>query len=162
MSALQFPLTDPARRVAEADRVRILEAPGFGQHFTDFMAHARWTKDAGWAGGELIPFGPLSLSPATAVFHYAQEIFEGLKAFRRPDGSVWTFRPEMNGARFARSARRLALPELPVDDFVESIRALVAADEPWVPVVDDGGEGSLYLRPFMFAAEEFLGVRARR
>ena len=160
MSALQFPLTDPARRVAEADRVRILEAPGFGQHFTDFMAHARWTKDAGWAGGELIPFGPLSLSPATAVFHYAQEIFEGLKAFRRPDGSVWTFRPEMNGARFARSARRLALPELPVDDFVESIRALVAADEPWVPVVDDGGEGSLYLRPFMFAAEEFLGVRA--
>lgn len=160
-SALTFPLADPARRVSDEDRAAVLAAPGFGQHFTDFMAHAHWSKQTGWGQDEVIPFGPLAMSPAAAVLHYAQEIFEGLKAFRHADGSVWTFRPEKNAERLQRSARRLALPELPTEDFLASLRAVVQADEPWVPSsTGDAGETSLYVRPFMFASEEFLGVRA--
>lgn len=163
MSALTFPLADPTRRTSDAERAQVLADPGFGQYFSDFMAHARWTAQDGWGGGELVEYGPLQLTPATAVFHYAQEIFEGLKAYRHADGSVWTFRPEKNAERMQRSARRLALPELPTEDFLASVKALVAADEPWVPAsTGDAGETSLYLRPFMFAAEEFLGVRAAR
>lgn len=158
MSALAFPQTETARRVSDDERARILADPGFGCWYTDFMAHARWTIDEGWSSAGVIPFGPLQMSPASAVLHYGQEIFEGLKAFRHADGSVWTFRPELNAERLQRSARRLALPELPVADFLTSLTALVAADEPWVPVPT--GEESLYLRPFMFASEEFLGVRA--
>ncbi|HLQ80292.1 MAG TPA: branched-chain amino acid aminotransferase [Brachybacterium sp.] len=158
MSALDFTQTSTTRRIGDDERVRILAAPGFGRHYTDFMAHARWTVEDGWGGAEIVPFGPLQLSPAAAVLHYGQEIFEGLKAFRHADGSVWTFRPERNAARMQRSARRLALPELPVEDFLASLTAVTAADEPWVP--EATSEESLYLRPFMFASEEFLGVRA--
>lgn len=158
MSALQFTQTDRTRRIGDVERAQIVADPGFGRYYTDFMAHASWTRENGWGGSEVIPFGPLSLSPATAVLHYGQEIFEGLKAFRHADGSVWTFRPERNAERLQRSARRLALPELSVEDFLESLKAVVAADEPWVP--EATSEESLYLRPFMFASEEFLGVRA--
>lgn len=158
MSALAFTQTDQARRIGEDERARILADPGFGQYYTDFMAHASWREAGGWDRGEVVPFGPLSLSPAAAVLHYGQEIFEGLKAFRHADGSVWTFRPERNAERLQRSARRLALPELPTEAFLDSLRAVVAADEPWVP--EATSEESLYLRPFMFASEEFLGVRA--
>ncbi|MGP5251026.1 branched-chain amino acid aminotransferase [Brachybacterium alimentarium] len=158
MSALQFTQTDRTRRIGDVERAQILADPGFGRYYTDFMAHASWTRENGWGGSEVIPLGPLSLSPATAVLHYGQEIFEGLKAFRHADGSVWTFRPERNAERLQRSARRLALPELSVEDFLESLKAVVAADEPWVP--EATSEESLYLRPFMFASEEFLGVRA--
>ncbi|MFP5335281.1 MAG: branched-chain amino acid aminotransferase [Actinomycetes bacterium] len=140
----------------DGEREAVLAAPGFGKHFTDHMARARWTAEGGWSDARVEAYGPLQLDPSTAVLHYAQEIFEGLKAYRHADGSVWAFRPEANAARFARSARRLALPELPVDAFLASIEALVAADEAWVP---SGGETSLYLRPFMFASEAFLGVR---
>ncbi|MDN5687072.1 MAG: branched-chain amino acid aminotransferase [Brachybacterium sp.] len=158
MSALDFTQTDRTRRIGEDERARILADPGFGQYYTDFMAHASWREGSGWDGGEVVPFGPLSLSPAAAVLHYGQEIFEGLKAFRHADGSVWTFRPERNAERLQRSARRLALPELPSEAFLASLRAVTAADEPWVP--EATSEESLYLRPFMFASEEFLGVRA--
>ena len=158
MSALDFTQTDRTRRIDEDERARILADPGFGQYYTDFMAHASWREDSGWDGGEVVPFGPLSLSPAAAVLHYGQEIFEGLKAFRHADGSVWTFRPDRNAERLQRSARRLALPELPTEAFLASLRAVAAADEPWVP--EATSEESLYLRPFMFASEEFLGVRA--
>lgn len=160
MSALDFTQTSTTRRVGDDERAQILADPGFGQHYTDFMAHARWTAEGGWGAAEVIPFGPLQLSPAAAVLHYGQEIFEGLKAFRHADGSVWTFRPEANGERLQRSARRLALPELPIEDFLASLAAVTAADEPWVP--EATSEESLYLRPFMFASEEFLGVRASR
>src|SRR5699024_2900263 len=95
------------------------------------MAHARWTVEDGWSGAEIVPFGPVQLSPAAAVLHYGQEIFEGLKAFRHADGSVWTFRPERNAERMQRSARRLALPELSVEDFLASLTAVTAAAEPW-------------------------------
>ena len=97
-------------------------------NFTDHMAVATWTATDGWHDSAIVPYGPFSLDPATAVLHYAQEIFEGLKAYRHADGSVWLFRPEKNAERFARSARRLALPVLSADDFLGSIEALIAAD----------------------------------
>ena len=135
----------------------ILANPGFGTNFTDHMFVAEWTPETGWADARVEAYGPITLDPATAVLHYAQEIFEGMKAYRHADGSVWTFRPEANGQRMARSSHRLALPVLPVEDFVASVDALVQADQRWVP--DPAGEKSLYLRPFMFASERFLGVR---
>jgi branched-chain amino acid aminotransferase len=137
-------------------RAEVFAAPGFGKFFTDHMVRITWTKDVGWHDAELVPYGPLLLDPASAVLHYAQEIFEGLKVYRHPDGSLWTFRPEANAARLARSAHRLALPELPAEDFIGAIETLVGVDADWVP---SGAEQSLYLRPFMFASEVFLGVR---
>ncbi|MBZ4318321.1 branched-chain amino acid aminotransferase [Streptomyces huiliensis] len=152
-----FPLSRTDSPVPAAERAARLAAPGFGRYFTDHMATATWTRDGGWHDRGIGPLAPFSLHPSTAVLHYAQEIFEGLKAYRHADGSVWLFRPEANARRFARSARRLALPELPEEDFLASVAELVRADEPWVPVPT--GEESLYLRPFMFASEAFLGVR---
>ena len=106
----------------------------------------------------MTPYGPLTLDPATAVLHYAQETFEGMKAYRHEDGSIWTFRPEENAARMVRSSQRLALPELPVDDFVAGRRrAGRRSTSAGCPTPE--GEKSLYLRPFMFATEKFLGVR---
>jgi branched-chain amino acid aminotransferase len=145
----------PSPRV-DAERQAILAAPGFGVHFTDHMAVATWTAADGWHDSAIVPYGPFSLDPATAVLHYAQQIFEGLKAYQHADGSVWLFRPEQNAARMARSAARLALPELPTEDFLASLDALIAVDAAWAPTT---GEQSLYLRPFMFASEAFLGVR---
>src|SRR5918997_1718049 len=113
----------------DARREEILAAPGFGKHFTDHMVTATWTAGQGWHDAGLVPYGPIQMDPASAVLHYAQEIFEGLKAYRHADGSVWTFRPEANGARLARSAQRLALPELPVADFVATVDALVLVSE---------------------------------
>jgi branched-chain amino acid aminotransferase len=158
-SADPFVLTPhPSPRSAE-DRAALLAAPRFGEVFTDHMARLTWTADGGWGQRRVEPYGPIPLDPAAAVLHYGQEIFEGLKAYRHADGSVWTFRPEANAARFAASARRLALPELSTEDFLASLAALVAVDEAWVP---DGPDSSLYLRPFMIASEAFLGVRAAR
>jgi branched-chain amino acid aminotransferase len=159
MSQLSFELT---RRddVTLAERIaEVHQNPGFGKTFTDHMAVIEWSADGGWANARVQPYGPFQLDPAAAVLHYGQEIFEGMKAYRHADGSIWTFRPEANAARFARSARRLALPELPEADFIESLRQLVNVDRDWVPSADDGSEKSLYLRPFMFASEAFLGVR---
>ncbi len=138
------------------ERDTILANPGFGKHFTDHMVDICWSKDGGWHRPRVSPYGPIQLSPAAAVLHYAQEIFEGLKAYRHPDGSIWSFRPEANAARMQRSARRMALPELPTEYFLDSIRQLIAVDGDWVP---SAPETSLYLRPFMFAKESFLGVR---
>jgi branched-chain amino acid aminotransferase len=135
----------------------ILANPGFGTHFTDHMFTVEWTPDRGWYDARITPYGPLILDPATAVLHYAQETFEGMKAYQHDDGSVWTFRPEENAARMVRSSKRLAFPELPVDDFVQAVDELVKVDRRWVP--DPAGEKSLYVRPFMIATEKFLGVR---
>ncbi|CAL9307712.1 MULTISPECIES: branched-chain amino acid aminotransferase [unclassified Streptomyces] len=143
--------------LSAAQREAILANPGFGRHFTDHMVTIKWTEGRGWHDAQLTPYAPLSLDPANMTLHYAQEIFEGLKAYRRPDGSVSLFRPEANAERFQRSARRLAMPELPVETFVEACDALVRQDEAWVP--PHGGEESLYLRPFMIATEVGLGVR---
>ena len=143
--------------VDDARLAEILANPGFGTRFTEHMFTVEWTPTEGWHGARITPYGPLTLDPATAVLHYAQEIFEGMKAYRHEDGSVWAFRPEENAARMVRSSHRLALPVLGADDFVQAVEALVAADERWVP--EHQGEKSLYLRPFMFASEAFLGVR---
>ncbi|MBC9936891.1 MULTISPECIES: branched-chain amino acid aminotransferase [unclassified Leucobacter] len=140
-----------------AEREAILANPGFGNHFTDHMVSIVWTKEGGWEQPELLPYGPIQLDPAASVLHYGQEIFEGLKAYRRADGSVSAFRVEANAARLNASARRLALPELPVELFVSAIDELVSTDADWVA---EGAEASLYLRPFMIADESFLGVRA--
>jgi branched-chain amino acid aminotransferase len=154
--------TTPSTTAVDDTRLaEILANPGFGQYFTDHMFTVEWTPDAGWHDARIEPYGPLTLDPATAVLHYAQETFEGMKAYRHEDGSIWSFRPEENAARMVRSSHRLALPVLDVDDFVQAVDALVTADQRWVPPVDDlsAGEKSLYVRPFMIATEKFLGVR---
>lgn len=150
--------------VPEEVRAAVLAEPGFGTNFTDHMVKIDWFGDVEkgtgrWSDPRIEPYGPLVLDPAAAVLHYGQEIFEGLKAYRHADGSVWTFRAEANAARLNRSARRLALPELPEQLFLDSLRELVSVDEQWVP---DGDGESLYLRPFMIATEAFLGVRPSR
>lgn len=142
----------PAAEVAE-----ILANPGFGTHFTDHMFTVEWTPEKGWHDARITAYGPLSLDPATAVLHYAQETFEGMKAYRHDDGSIWTFRPEENARRMERSSHRLALPVLDPADFVRAVDALVEVDQRWVP--EAGTEKSLYIRPFMIATEAFLGVR---
>ncbi|MFM5924502.1 MAG: branched-chain amino acid aminotransferase [Novosphingobium sp.] len=142
--------------VADAVRAEILANPGFGSRFTDHMVTIEWTEGQGWHDAAVVPYGPIALDPAASVLHYAQEIFEGLKAYRHPDGSMALFRPDANARRFNASAQRLAMPELPEALFVQAIEELVKADSGWFPSVEGG---SLYLRPFMIATEAFLGVR---
>lgn len=138
-----------------ADRAAILASPGFGREFTDHMFLATWTAERDWHDGRLVPYGPLSLEPATAVLHYAQEIFEGLKAYAHADSSTWLFRPDRSAKRMQSSAARMAMPALPADWFMGSLQALLEVDNAWVPQAE---EASLYLRPFMFASQGFLGV----
>ncbi|MET8948468.1 branched-chain amino acid aminotransferase [Streptomyces sp. NPDC004542] len=157
MTTPTIELKPSAHPLPAAEREAILTNPGFGRHFTDHMVTIKWTEGRGWHDGQLVPYAPIPLDPATNVLHYAQEIFEGLKAYRRPDGSVATFRPDQNARRFQRSAKRLAMPELPVETFIEACDALVRQDRDWVPA--HGGEESLYLRPFMIATEVGLGVK---
>ncbi|MFG2672353.1 branched-chain amino acid aminotransferase [Streptomyces sp. NPDC048445] len=157
MTTPTIELKPSSNPLSDAEREAILVKPGFGRYFTDHMVTIKWTEGRGWHDAQLVPYAPLSIDPANMTLHYGQEIFEGLKAYRRPDGSVATFRPEANAARFQASARRLAMPELPVETFVEACDALVQQDAAWVP--GHGGEESLYLRPFMIATEVGLGVR---
>ncbi|WP_068073734.1 branched-chain amino acid aminotransferase [Novosphingobium lentum] len=154
--ALTFSRLPHPSPVPGATRALALQDPGFGKVFSDHMVSIEWDIDRGWHDATIGPRGPISMDPATAVLHYAQEIFEGLKAYRLADGGTALFRPHANAARFNASARRLAMPELPEETFVEAVRQIVAADRDWFPPIDGG---SLYLRPFMFASEAFLGVR---
>src|SRR3954471_22981790 len=154
---LDISIVPSAHPRTDADVAEILANPGFGIHFTDHMLTVEWTPEAGWHDARITAYGPLTLDPATAVLHYAQEIFEGLKAYRHDDGSIWTFRPEENAKRLQGSSHRLAFPVLDRDDFVQAVDALVEIDQRWVP--ESGSEKSLYLRPFMIATEAFLGVR---
>jgi branched-chain amino acid aminotransferase len=154
---LDITITPSASPRSEAEVAEILANPGFGTYFTDHMLTLEWTPDLGWHAGGITQYGPLSMDPASAVLHYAQETFEGMKAYRHQDGTVWTFRPEENAKRMVRSSHRLALPVLEPDDFVQAVDALVEVDQRWVP--EGAGEKSLYLRPFMIASEVFLGVR---
>ena len=160
---VEFSQQPSANPKSAEERAAILANPGFGNHFTDHTAIVDYSVDengeGGWHNARVEAYGPISLDPSAAVLHYGQEIFEGLKAYRHADGSIWTFRPEANAARLNKSARRIALPELPAEYFLGAIRELVALDKEWVP---DGDGESLYLRPFMIATEAFLGVRAAR
>lgn len=157
MTTPSIELKPSAHPLSDAEREAVLTKPGFGRHFTDNMVTIKWTEGRGWHDAQLVPYAPLSIDPANMTLHYAQTIFEGLKAYRQPDGSVATFRPDRNARRFQASARRLAMPEVPTDLFIAACDALVAQDRAWVP--GHGGEESLYLRPFMFATEVGLGVR---
>jgi len=154
--AMQFAIEPNPAPASDREVAEMLAAPGFGRVFTDHMVIAQWTAGQGWHDAALRPYGPLTLDPATHIFHYGQSIFEGFKAYTQPDGGVATFRPYANGERFNRSAKRLALPALDVDDFVAAADLLVGRDRRWVPAAD---ETSLYLRPFMMATEVGLGVR---
>ena len=155
---MEFKVTKNQTPTPTAEREEILANPVFGTRFTDHQVVVVWEKDKGWHSAEVIPYGPIMMDPSAAVLHYGQEIFEGIKAYRHEDGSIWTFRPEENAKRLQRSAYRMALPEVPVDVFVDSIRELIAVDGAWVPTAE--GEKTLYMRPFEIAAENFLGVRA--
>ena len=146
---------NPQPRSAD-ERAAILADPGFGRYFTDHMVRIEWTAGSGWGPGAVVPYGPISLDPATMALHYGQEIFEGLKAYRQPDGSIATFRPAVNAARFRSSAVRMAMPEMPDELFLESLHALTEVDQAWVP---DDPDKSLYFRPFMISTEVGLGVR---
>ena len=116
---------------------------GFGKIFTDHMFIADYSKDQGWHVHRIVPYGNLSVSPACTAFHYGTEIFEGLKAYRRPDGEVQLFRPIENARRMNRSAERLCMPQFPEEDFIEAVKTLVKLDEAWVP--SDPGTSLYYL-----------------
>ena len=156
MTGLEFHRHLNLQSVSQSERDAILADPGFGNYFTDHMVDVCWSEKGGWHRPRIQPYGPIEIDPAASVLHYGQEIFEGLKAYRHADGSIWTFRPESNARRMQKSAARMALPELPVEHFLDSLKALISVDADWVP---GAAETSLYLRPFMFAKEAFLGVR---
>jgi len=151
-----FRFEPSSQPVAAAERAARLVDPGFGRVFTDHMAVVRWSEAKGWHDAAITQRKPFLIDPAGAVLHYAQEIFEGLKAYRLGDGGAALFRPEQNARRMQSSARRLAMPELPEELFLASVEELVAAERDWIP---DDAEGALYLRPFQFASESFLGVK---
>jgi branched-chain amino acid aminotransferase len=158
-ASLTFSITPNANPMPVAERAKLFENLGFGTVFTDHMAVIRWTEGKGWHSAEVTARAPFPIDPASAVLHYAQEIFEGMKAYRTGDGRAVLFRPEQNARRFNESARRMAMPELPEALFLEAVDKLVRQDGDWIP---SGEGGSLYLRPFMFANEAFLGVRPAR
>ena len=130
---------------------------GFGRYFTSRMFIQHYTPERGWYDARIAPYQPLALDPATMVFHYAQEIFEGLKAYRRPDGNINLFRPWENALRFNRSAQRMAMPMVDTEDHVQAMVELVGLEHAWVPAQDGA---SLYIRPTMIATDVGLGVHA--
>ena len=141
---MQFKITRNSNPTPDAEREQIIANPTFGTHFTDHQVVVVWEKDKGWHSAEVIPYGPILMDPSAAVLHYGQEIFEGIKAYRHQDGSIWTFRPEANAKRLQRSAYRMALPELPTEIFVESLKQLISVDGAWVPKPEN--EKTLYLK----------------
>lgn len=154
-----FKIEENQQTVSPQRRDELLQNPGFGHIFTDHMAVIHWAIDRGWYDARICPRKPFEIDPASAVLHYAQAIFEGLKAYRAEDGRILLFRPDANAERFAQSAQRLAMPVLPKNLFLEAVEQLVKIDQVWIPHAEDS---SLYIRPFMFATERFLGVRASK
>ena len=128
---------------------------GFGKYFTDYMFTMDWKRGVGWHNAKIEPYAPIQMDPATMVLHYAQETFEGLKAYKTKDGRILLFRPFMNAKRFANSNKRLCMEILPEEMFVEAIEKLVAFEQDWIPTAEGT---SLYIRPFMFATEAAVGV----
>ncbi|MFN2100963.1 branched-chain amino acid aminotransferase [Altererythrobacter sp. MF3-039] len=153
---MEFVASPHPSPTSDEARQQELANPGFGSRFTDHMVTIEWDEERGWHDAVVGPYQGITLDPSAAVLHYAQEIFEGLKAYRHPDGAIALFRPEQNARRLNASADRLAMPQLPEEVFLDSIRQLIAVDGDWVP---SAAGSSLYLRPFMIATEAFLGVR---
>ena len=147
----------PIQRAAELKEKPDPKSLGFGKIFTDHMFVMNYNAGQGWHDGRIVPYGPLSLDPSTMVFHYAQEVFEGMKAYRRPDGGVQLFRPMDNVRRMNDSCERLCIPALPEDVALDAIKALVDVERDWVP--SEPGT-SLYIRPFIIATDPALGVHA--
>lgn len=156
---IDFEIRPSTQPVSATEREALLANPGFGRIFTDHMVTIRYAEGKGWYDARVEARAPIPMDPATAVLHYAQEIFEGMKAYRRADGQVGFFRPDANARRFAASAHRMAMAPLPEDLFLDSVKQLVGIDREWIPT---SAEGSLYLRPFQYASEVFLGVRPAR
>ena len=156
MTGGEFDIRPTEQPVSAAERSALLVDPGFGRVFTDHMVTIRYAEGKGWYDARVEARAPIPMDPATAVLHYAQEIFEGLKAYRTTDDGVTLFRPEANAHRFRESAARMAMAQMPDDLFLGSIHQLIKIDRDWVPT---DPEGSLYLRPFMYASEVFLGVK---
>ncbi|MDO4909987.1 MAG: branched-chain amino acid aminotransferase [Corynebacterium sp.] len=154
--ALSFTVEKTSTPTSPERIAEILKNPGFGHYFTDHMVVIDWDTEKGWHDARVVPYGPITLDPCASVLHYGQAIFEGLKAYRQADDSITTFRADANARRFQDSAERLAMPKLPVEDFLEATAQLVKADRDWVPAA--GGEECLYIRPFMIATEVALGV----
>ena len=144
--------TTPKERPDEANL-------GFGKKFTDHMFVMNYTEGKGWHDGRIVPYAPFELDPACMVFHYAQEIFEGMKAYRTADGTVQLFRPVENARRINASGERMCIPPIPEEDFVDAVKELVAVDEEWVPHAPGT---SLYIRPFIIASDVALGVHASK
>lgn len=155
-SNLEFAIHPHPHPVSPADRAALLANPGFGRTFTDHMVMVRYTEGQGWHDARVQARGPIALDPAAAVLHYAQEVFEGMKAYRTGNGGAALFRPDANARRFRDSAERMAMAPVPEPMFIEAVRQLVTIDQDWIPDVPGG---SLYLRPFMIASETFLGVK---
>lgn len=156
MAADPIEICTAANRVPVEQREALLKDPGFGRVFTEHMLTIQYREGSGWIKGRLEPYGPMQISPAASVLHYGQAIFEGFKAFRQPDGGIAAFRPHANAKRFQTSACRLAMPELPVELFVQAADVLISHERDWVP---SGRGRSLYLRPLLIATEPALGVR---
>jgi len=154
-TSLKFELRRSAPLTPAAERTAKLADPGFGRVFTDHMTVIRYSQAKGWHDAHIESRANFAVDPALAVLHYAQEIFEGLKAYKREDGGVNLFRPDANARRFFHSAERMAMAPLPEALFIDAVEELVRIDRDWIP----GGDGSLYVRPFMFASEVFLGVK---
>ncbi|WP_041138136.1 branched-chain amino acid aminotransferase [Beduini massiliensis] len=128
---------------------------GFGNYFTDHMLTIDWDEGQGWHDARITPYEPIAMDPAAMVLHYAQETFEGLKAYRNPNGDILLFRPEMNARRMINSNARLCMPALPEEMFIEAVEAIVKYEQDWIPTAPDT---SLYIRPFMYAAQPSVGV----
>lgn len=152
MHGYDFPVTENGRPAEKPDQ----DSLGFGDYYTDHVFLMEYDEDSGWHGGRIVPYAPLAVDPVAAIFHYAQGVFEGLKAYASPGGGAQLFRPYENARRSNLSSARLCIPAIDEDLYVGAIKALVKADAGWVP----SAEGtSLYIRPFIIATEAFLGVR---
>ena len=151
----KYPVTRTANPKEKYDESNL----GFGKKFTDHMFVMNYTQGQGWHDGRIVPYGPFELDPSCMVFHYAQEIFEGMKAYRTADGSVQLFRPIENARRINNSAERMCIPAIPEEDFVDAVKELVAVEEDWVP---HSPGTSLYIRPFIIATDAALGVHASK
>ena len=151
MLDIQVKLAEQRKPLPDPDTLQ------FGKTFTDHMFLMNYDAGQGWHDARVVPYGPLSMEPSCMVFHYAQEIFEGLKAYRTPEGKVQLFRPVENARRLNSSCQRLCIPEIPEEDFVQAVKALVKVDEAWVP---NKLGTSLYIRPFIIATDCSLGVHA--
>ncbi len=154
-----FPLTPNPSPTAPDERARLMEAPAFGTVFTDHMARATWREGEGWGERGIVPFEHLRIHPGASGLNYGQQVFEGFKAYRGDDGVVRMMRPAENARRFRASAARIALPELPEEDFLAATEGVVRADRDWVPTTEGS---SLYLRPLLYGAEGWLAVRPSR